>query len=80
MVLMEAAKVVRWCREYPVNIQDFQHAVREMELLDKSLIDRYLTFWKCFQVSDEFGTYLNVNADKMLIILQQAVSFDDTNH
>jgi len=70
MVLMEGTEVVRRCHEYPVNIQDFQHAGREIELLDKSLVDRNLTFWKCFQMSDEFGTHLNVNADKMLIILQ----------
>jgi hypothetical protein len=70
MVLMEGARVVRYCREYPVKIQNFQHAGREMELLDKGLVDRNLTFWKCFKMSDEFGTRLNVNADKMLIILQ----------
>jgi hypothetical protein len=69
MVLMEGVEVVRWCREYPVNIQDFQHAGHEIELLDKSLVVRNLTFWKCFQMSDEFGTHLNVNADKMLVIL-----------
>lgn len=70
MVLMEGAEVVRWCREYPVNIQDFQYAGREIELLDKSLVDRNLSFWKCSQMSDEFGMHLNVNADKMPIILQ----------
>lgn len=70
MVLMEGAEVVRWCLEYPMNIQDFQHAGCKIELLDKSLVDRNLTFWKCFQMSDEFGMHLNVNADKMPIILQ----------
>jgi hypothetical protein len=40
MVLMEGAEVVRWCHEYPVNIHDSQHAGREIELLDKSLVDR----------------------------------------
>lgn len=53
-----------------MNIQDFQHAGCEIELLDTSLVDRNLTYWKCFQMSDEFGMHLNVNADKMLIILQ----------
>ena len=42
----------------------------ETQLLHKSWVDRNLTFWKCFQVSDEFGMHLNLNADKMLIILQ----------
>lgn len=70
MVLMEGNEVVRWCCEYPVKLQDFQHAGREIELLDKNLVDRNLTFWKCFQMGNESGTHLNVNADKMLIILQ----------
>jgi hypothetical protein len=40
----------------------------ELECLDKSWVYRNLTFWKCFQLSDEFVVHLNVNADKIFII------------
>jgi hypothetical protein len=69
MVLMEGVELdsaVITRRIYTI----FSKLLVELECLDKSWVDRNLTFWKCFQLSDEFVVHLNVNADKMFIISQ----------